>query len=148
MSSFKGTYFHAVDEKGRINLPSKLRKYVLPDANDTFVITRGFEQCLYVYPLDEWNILEAKLRNLSTYDADDRYFMRSIMPHAFETTLDAQARIAIPQTHREYAGLQTEVQVIGTLDKIEIWNPAIYDEYIKRQTETFESVAAKVMKKP
>ena len=70
---------YAVDEKGRVNLPAKLRKYVSPECNDTFVLTRGFEKCLYVYPVDEWNRLEQNLRNLSSYDAEHRRFMRTLL---------------------------------------------------------------------
>ena len=64
MSSFKGSYAYSVDSKGRFNIPAKLRKYVSPDANDTFVITRGYEKCLFVYPLDEWARLEQSIRLL------------------------------------------------------------------------------------
>jgi MraZ protein len=79
MSSFKGSYTYAVDDKGRINLPAKLRKYVSREANETFVVKRGFEQCLYVYPADEWNKLEQNLRNLSNYDAEHRRFVRTFL---------------------------------------------------------------------
>jgi MraZ protein len=72
MSSFKGSYMYSVDDKGRVSLPAKLRKYVSPEANDTFVVTRGFEQCLFVYPLDEWNKLESSLRGLSANDPESR----------------------------------------------------------------------------
>jgi len=146
MSSFKGSYMYSVDEKGRVNLPAKLRKYVSPDTNDTFVLTRGFEKCLFVYPIDEWNKLEENLRNLSGYDPEHRRFIRALLELASESQLDAQARLSIPQELREYANIESEVRIIGTLDKIELWNPQIYDEYRTSQPETYESIAAKVMK--
>jgi len=146
MSSFKGSYNYSVDSKGRINLPAKLRKYVSPEANDTFVVTRGHEGCLFVYPLDEWNKLEALLRGLSSYDSEHRLFMRSLLEYAWEAQLDSQARIFIPQELREYAALTNEVRIIGTLDKIEIWSPSVYEEYKNIQTESYDSIAAKVMK--
>ncbi len=146
MSSFKGSYMYSVDEKGRVNLPAKLRKYVSPDTNDTFVLTRGFEKCLFVYPIDEWNKLEENLRNLSGYDPEHRRFIRALLELASESQLDAQARLSIPQELREYANIESEVRIIGTLDKIELWNPQIYDEYKTSQPETYESIAAKVMK--
>lgn len=145
MSSFKGSYVYSVDNKGRINLPANLRKYVSPDANETFVVTRGFEKCLFVYPFDEWNKLEQRLRDLSAYNPQDRLFMRVLLEYAKESQLDGQARITIPQQLLEYAGIQNEVHIIGVLEKIELWNPKVYQEYITAQSESYESIAAKVM---
>jgi MraZ protein len=146
MSSFKGSYKYSVDEKGRVNLPSKLRKYVSPEANETFVITRGFEQCLFLYPVDEWNKMEHTLRSLSSYDPQNRRFIRAMLELASECTLDDQARLTIPQVLREYAGIQNDVFILGTLDKIELWNPTVYEEYKKSQPESYESIASKVMR--
>ena len=146
MSSFKGSYTYAVDNKGRVNLPAKLRKYVSPEANETFIITRGFEKCLFVYPIDEWNKLEQNLRSLSSYDPEHRRFIRAFLELALESQLDAQSRLSIPQELREYANIQDEVRILGMLDKIEIWDPKIYEEYKNSQPESYESVAAKVMR--
>ena len=146
MSSFKGSYSYSVDEKGRVNLPAKLRKYVSPEANETFVITRGFEQCLFVYPVDEWNKLEQNLRNLSNYDPEHRRFIRALLELASESQLDGQARLSIPQELREYASIHDAVRIIGTLDKIELWNPKVYEDYKRNQSEPYESIAAKVMR--
>ena len=146
MSSFKGSYIYAVDDKGRVNLPAKLKKYVSPEANETFVITRGFEKCLFVYPIDEWNKLEQNLRNLSSYDPEHRRFIRTFLELALESQLDAHSRLSIPQELREYANISGEVRILGMLDKIELWDPTIYEEYKNSQPESYESVAARVMK--
>src|ERR1051326_6530775 len=146
MSSFKGSYMYAVDDKGRVNLPAKMRKYVSPETNDTFVITRGFEKCLFVYPVDEWNKLEHNLRNLSGYDPEHRRFIRALLELASESQLDGQARLSLPQELREYASIQNEVRIIGTLDKIELWNPAGYEKYRNTQPDSYEPIAAKVMR--
>ena len=137
---------YAVDEKGRVSLPAKLRKYVNPESNDTFVLTRGFEKCLFVYPIDEWNKMEENLRNLSSYDPEHRRFIRSLLELASESQLDAQARLMIPQELRDYANIHNEVRIIGTLDKIELWDPQSYDEYKQGLPETYEDIAAKVMR--
>ena len=137
---------YSVDAKGRVNLPAKLRKYVSPENNDAFVVTRGFEKCLFVYPVDEWNKLEQNLRNLSAYDPEHRRFIRTILELAQESQLDSQARLSLPQELREYASIKNEVRIIGTLDKIELWDPKIYDEYKSTQPESYESIAAKVMR--
>lgn len=146
MSSFKGSYMYAVDEKGRVNLPSKLRKYLSPESNDTFVVTRGFEKCLFVYPVDEWNKLEQNLRNLSSYDPEHRRFIRTLLELASECQLDGQARLSIPQELRDYASIKDEVRIIGTLDKIELWDPKVYNEYKSSQPESYEDIASRVMK--
>lgn len=146
MSSFKGTYTHSVDEKGRLNLPAKLRKYVAPENNDTYVVTRGFELCLFVYPLDEWAKVEAKLRELNNYNAEHRKFLRAVLAMANEVQLDAQARLSIPPDLRDYAKIGGEVRIIGTLDKIELWDPATYAKYEASLTETYEEIAERVMK--
>ncbi|MBI5022405.1 MAG: division/cell wall cluster transcriptional repressor MraZ [Ignavibacteriales bacterium] len=145
MSSFKGSYMYSVDDKGRVSLPAKLRKYVSPEANDTFVVTRGFEQCLFVYPLDEWNKLESSLRGLSANDPESRRFIRATLEFAQESQLDTQQRISIPPELRVYADIQNEVRIIGTLDKIELWNPKTYEEYKLDQPESYEKIAAKIM---
>jgi MraZ protein len=147
MSSFKGSYSYSVDSKGRINLPVRLRKYVSAEANDTFVITRGYEQCLFVYPLDEWNKLEAAIRQLSSTNPKHRFFTRTLLENATESQLDGQARIMIPRELLQLAGIENEVVILGVLERIEIWNPAIYAEYRKQQTESYENVAQTVLQK-
>ena len=146
MSSFKGSYLYTVDDKGRVNLPAKIRKNVSPEANETFVVTRGFEKCLFVYPNDEWNKLEQSLRNLSSYDPEHRRFIREFLELALDIQLDGQFRLSIPLELRAYANIQAEVRIIGTLDKIELWDPPIYEEYKRSSPEPYESVAAKVMR--
>jgi MraZ protein len=145
MSSFKGSYTHSVDEKGRVSLPAKLRKCVSPDANETFVITRGFEKCLFVYPNDEWGKIESTLRKLSPYDPEHRRFVRIFLEPAVESQLDLQARLSIPQELREYAEIRGEIRIIGALDRIELWSPTLYDDYKNKQSESYESIAARVM---
>jgi MraZ protein len=147
MSSFKGSYAYAVDSKGRINIPAKLRKSVSPDANDTFVVTRGFEQCLFVYPLDEWNILEKSIRELTSSNPKHRFFMRTLLQFATETQLDGQSRITLPKELLQFAGIENEVLILGVLERIEVWNPKIYQEYLKTQPDSYEQVAQVVLQK-
>ena len=147
MSSFKGTYQYSIDSKGRINIPAKLRKYVSLESKDTFVVTRGYDQCLFIYPLDEWNGQEALIRNLIQSDPRHRFFMRTLLQYATETELDGQSRVMIPRELLEFARIQGAVTMIGMLDHIEVWNPEVYDEYLKIQTETYERVAQEVFKK-
>ena len=147
MSSFKGSYAYSVDKKGRMNIPARLRKYVSPEANDTFVITRGFEQCLFVYPLDEWSKLEQSIRQLSPTNPQHRYFTRTLLENAVESALDRQSRIIIPTGLLHLAAIEKEVFILGVLERIEIWNPNIYREYQKKQPESYENIAQTVLQK-
>ena len=147
MSSFKGSYEYSVDSKGRINIPSRLRKYVTPEANDTFILTRGYENCLFVYPLDEWNKLEESIRGLSATNAKHRFFMRTLLEKATESQLDGQSRITVPRELLQFASIETEVLIIGVLERIELWNPVVYKEYLKAQAESYENVAQTVLQK-
>jgi MraZ protein len=97
MSSFKGQYRYSVDSKGRINLPAKLRKNISPGASENFVITRGIETCLFLYPQDEWNKVEISLRTLNSFDPTHRFFVRTMLQWASDVDIDNQARIAIPR---------------------------------------------------
>ena len=144
MSAFKGSYTHSIDSKGRINLPAKLRKHVSPEANDTFVITRGFEQCIVVYPLDEWNNYEKTIRNLPTADPGSRYVTRLLLQYATECQLDGQSRIMLPQQLITFADIKNEALILGVLERIEMWNPEIYENYIRQQESSYEEVAEKV----
>lgn len=146
MFSFKGRYSYSVDSKGRIALPAKLRKNVSPGANETFVITRGFEQCLFVYPQDEWNRVEESIRGLSPSNPQHRFFVRTLLQWALDSQMDSQARISIPQDLLKFAGIENEVLILGVLERIEIWNPKIYEEYMNNQPATYETVAEAVLK--
>ena len=130
-----------------MNFPAKLRKYISSDANETFILTRGFEKCLFLYPMDEWNKFEESLQSLSSYDPEDRLFLRSLLEYVMECTLDGQGRLMIPQEHRDYASIKDQVRIIGTLEKVELWSPDVYAEYKESHPESYEDIAAKVMRK-
>ena len=147
MSSFKGSYEYSIDSKGRINIPARLRKYISSEANDTFVITRGYEKCIFVYPLDEWNKLEQSIRELSTTDPKHRYLTRTLLENAIESQLDGQSRITIPKELLQLATINSEVLILGVLERIEVWNPNTYREYRKGQTDSYEDVAQTVFEK-
>ncbi len=146
MSSFKGRFSYSVDNKGRLALPAKLRKNVSPSSNDTFIVTRGFEQCLFVYPQDEWAKVEDSIRSLSPSIPQHRFFVRTLLQWAVDGQLDSQARLSIPQDLLKFAAIENEVLIIGVLERIELWNPKIYEEYMNNQPATYETVAEAVLK--
>lgn len=145
MAEFMGRFEHAIDHKGRVNIPAKFRKALSPEAGDTFVLTRGLEGCLFVYPLDEWKNLVERLKSLQTTQAKARFFVRTLMANASECVVDNQGRISLPQHLLELGGLGKEALFLGMIDKIEIWNPERYRQYSQEFDGTFEEVAESIL---
>jgi MraZ protein len=147
MSSFKGSATYAVDEKGRISIPAKFRKDLSRKARNTFVAIRGFEKCLRLYPLDEWERIELEIRKLNPNDADNRKYRRLMLDVAAEGKLDAQARFMIPKELLAHAAIESDVLIIGQIEYIEVWNPQVYRDYIEAQHTSFEAVAQNILPK-
>lgn len=141
MTSLLGSFTYSVDSKGRISIPAKMKKSLSPEAKDTFILTRGFEQCIYAYPLDEWSIYERKLRSLSPTDPRDRFFIRMLVQSYAETQLDTQSRIVVPKHLLKHAQIVGEVLILGALEHLELWNPEVYHNYVSAQKESYEDVA-------
>jgi MraZ protein len=144
-TAFMGMYDYSVDNKGRVNVPLKMRKSLNPESNDTFVVTRGFEKCIAVYPLNEWNMIENRINNLNSFKEKDRLFQRTFLMWACHQELDSQSRISLPKNLLEYAEIKSEVKIIGVGERIEIWNPQVFSTYFDSQTEGYEQIAEQVM---
>ena len=123
--SFTGEFHNSIDQKNRLSIPAKYRKALSPVNDNTFVLTRGFDQCLILYPLDEWKKVESQLGSLSSIKVRHRNFVRSIVRCAIHVKYDSQGRIAIPENLLEYANINSNVIVIGMIKKIEIWAPSL-----------------------
>lgn len=147
MSSFKGSFTYTVDSKGRINIPAKMRKNLSPDANNSFVITRGFEPCIFAYPHDEWTKRETEIGKLLQTDPQHRFFTRMLLQYATDAELDGQSRIILPKELIHYASIEGDVFILGAFDRIEIWNPKEYTKYLEAQQEDYLTVASKVFEK-
>lgn len=145
MSSFKGRYLYTLDAKGRIAVPARLRKSL--GAQGSLVLTRGFERCLYVYPEEEWRQVESYIRGLSFLDARHRFFGRTLFQWATDVELDSQSRISVPHELLKYAGITGDVLILGVVDRIEMWDPAVYDEYQRSQPDTYETVVEHVFQR-
>lgn len=144
---FIGSFKYSIDAKGRVSIPAKLRKYVANEANDTFVMTRGTAQCIDIYPLDQWKELAAeKLTKLNTFNPQEAMFIRMFLQEAAEDSLDSQARLLLPKNLIDYAGIKKEVFILGAVKKIELWNPDIYEAYIKENLTQYAEIAKEVMK--
>ena len=113
-----GEFLHAIDVKGRVFMPAKLRE----ELSECFIITKGLDDCLYGYSIDEWQILEEKIRELPMSKA--RNLQRFFFSGAVDVEVDKQGRILLPANLREYAGLVKDAIIIGASNHIEIWDKA------------------------
>jgi len=120
---FYGEYQHTLDPKGRVIIPSKFRE----ELGEKFIITKGFDGCLFAYSPDEWANLETKLRALPFSNKDARDFVRFFFAGASECEVDKQGRILIPQNLREYASLDKDVYVVGVSTRVEIWEKSRWE---------------------
>lgn len=145
MGFFKGQETYSIDNKGRVNIPAKMRKSITPEAGDVFVVTRGVDKCIVAYPMDEWRKYEERFSQLNHYDEKDRFFLRMILAWSEEVSIDGQQRVSLPKRHMEFAGIEGKVTIVGMIDHIEFWNPDEFEKYLGGQTESYEDVAAKVM---
>lgn len=145
MGFFKGQEIYSIDSKGRVNIPSKMRKNVTADANETFALTRGVDKCIEAYPLDEWKRYEEKFSQLNQYDPKNRFFLRTLLMWSEEVSLDSQQRITIPKKLLEFGEIESKVMIVGLGNHIEIWNPELFDLYLKKFDDNYESVASQVM---
>ena len=114
---FMGQYEHSIDTKGRIIIPVKYRE----DLGDVFVVTRGLDGCLFLYPPEEWQSFVEKLKELPS-NQSTRKIQRQFLSKAMEVTLDKQGRILIPALLREVAALEKEVVFVGMMNRIEVWD--------------------------
>ncbi|WP_088104995.1 division/cell wall cluster transcriptional repressor MraZ [Halalkalibacter urbisdiaboli] len=138
---FMGEYRHNVDEKGRMIVPAKFRDSL----GASFVVTRGLDRCLFVYPLEEWKKLEEKLKTLPFTKKDARAFTRFFFSGATECELDKQGRVNIASPLREYAQLEKECVVIGVSNRVEVWSKSIWEEYFDEAEESFSDIAENIV---
>ncbi|KYD13239.1 MAG: transcriptional regulator MraZ [Caldibacillus debilis] len=134
---FMGEYRHSIDAKGRIIIPAKFRE----NLGDTFVLTRGLDQCLFGYPMDEWKTIEEKIKSLPLTKKDARAFSRFFFSGATECEIDKQGRVNIPSTLIQYAKLEKECVVLGVSNRIEIWSKEIWEEYFNDSEQSFSEIA-------
>ncbi|NFK05402.1 division/cell wall cluster transcriptional repressor MraZ, partial [Clostridium botulinum] len=122
---FIGEYNHGLDTKNRIIIPAKFRE----ELGKNFVLTKGLDGCLYVYPKSQWEVLQKKLETLPLTNKNARAFVRFFFSGAHELELDKQGRTLIPQNLLEYGQIQKEIVSIGVSNRIEIWSKEKWEEY-------------------
>ena len=128
MSAFSGKYYYSLDPKGRVIIPAPFREIISSNYNPKlYVVNDIFDNCLHIYPQEEWSKLEEKVRTLPKMDEDVKLFIRKVIGSAQEVEIDKQGRILVSAAQREDACLNSEIVIVGQLDKIDLWDRKEWD---------------------
>ena len=141
---FTGHSICSLDAKSRIIMPAKFRKYIKPEADNKLFLTKGMDDCILVYPQDEWQKVVTVFQKYNPFNENQSSFIRRFLFDACECEFDSQNRILIPNPLIKYAKLKKDVMVLGQIDKLEIWDPESKEEYDNSMDETYEEIAEKV----
>jgi len=145
MPGLVGEYECKMDVKGRFLFPADLRKQLDPSALENFMLNKGFEDCLTIFPMNEWEVLSAKLSKLNLFKPKNRMFYRLFHQGAKRVSLDSAGRLLIPTSLMERVGLKKEVMLIAYNDRIEIWDRKSYFNLIDNNMSDFADLADEVM---
>lgn len=138
---FMGEYQHALDSKGRLFIPARLRE----ELGERFIMTRGLDRCLFAYPISEWATLEQKLKELPFTRSETRAFVRFFFAGATECEPDKQGRVLIPPSLRGYAGIEKETAIIGVSNRVEIWSLSEWESYSANVRDNYGELAEKLV---
>lgn len=145
MSYFSGEYECKIDAKGRAVLPSRIKSALPAASGNSLVITRGFEPCLVLYPQVEWAKIFSKVAGLNEFNEEYRNFQRNFFRGNTEIELDSNGRFLIPRTMAGFAGLEKYAVMVGLGNRIEVWDPERYNEYLIKDPEEFSKLAQKYL---
>jgi transcriptional regulator MraZ len=147
MTQFIGEFEIKVDNKGRLLFPAGLRKQLPPDSQERFVVNRGFENCLALYPFTEWQKISTEVNKLNPYIKKNREFSRFFYRGSTELILDGSGRMLLPKRLLEFAGITKDVVMSAYSNKIEIWSGKRFNELQKNESDDFAALAEEVMGK-
>jgi len=134
---FIGEYLHNLDTKSRLTIPAKFRD----ELGDIPVVTKGLDNCLFLFPPEEWNNMVNRLKELPIGKADVRAFTRFFLSAASEAEIDKQGRINIPANLKLHAGIEKETVVVGVSNRIEIWEPSAWKAYMDSFSSSITEIA-------
>lgn len=142
---FYGEYDHALDKKGRLILPSKIRETAKANYVEKFYVTRGLDNCLFLFSESEWRTQETKFKSLSFTKREARKFNRLFFSGAVEVIPDGQGRVLIPKYLKDYAGIKKDVVIAGVSNRIEIWDKGTWNDFYNETKDSFEETAEKLI---
>ena len=145
MINLIGEFECRIDAKGRFLLPAGLKKQLPPEAQEKFVVNRGFEKCLVLYPQSVWQTISNEVNQLNLYNKKNRDFVRYFYRGATEMLTDSVNRLLLPKQLMEYAGLGKEMVMFAFWNRVEIWSKEAYDKLQTREPEDFSTLAEEVM---
>ncbi len=146
MPSFLGEFEATLDTKGRFLLPAGFKRQIPEGESTRFVINRGFEKCLSLYPMQSWEPLYARISTLNDFDPKVREFRRFFLNGATIVGPDSAGRLLLPANLKEYAGLEKDIVLAAAFDKIEIWSKENYQKFFESYSpDDFSSLAQSVM---
>lgn len=145
MTSFLGEFECKLDSKLRIALPAALKKQLPAEAEGRFVVNRGFEQHLVLYPFPEWRRVTAQLDRLNPFVKKHRDFTRYFHRGATELELDSSGRLLLPRRLLDYAGIHDAVILLAYAQRIECWDPTLYDNVLSDEPADFSRLAEEIM---
>jgi len=146
MIGFLGEYEATLDAKGRFLLPVGFKKQLSDESGNQFVISRGFEKCLTLYPIKNWEPIFSELSKLNDFDPKVREFRRYFLNGAVTVELDTASRLLVPPNLKEHAGLEKDIVLVAAMNKIEIWDKNKYQQFFESfSPESFSQLAQQVM---
>ena len=146
MNGFLGEYEATLDPKGRFLLPAAVKKQIAEEGNNQFVINRGFEKCLSLYPSANWDPIFEEISKLNDFDPKVRAFRRYFLNGATKMELDSAGRLLVPPNLKEHAGLEKDIVLVSAMNKIEIWDKIKYQQFFETfSPESFSDLADEVM---
>jgi MraZ protein len=145
MTQLHGEYECKMDAKGRLMIPSALKKQLPKEAADSFFINRGFEKCCVLYPSNEWQSIAEEINKLSDYIQKERMFKRYFLRGASKLEMDGASRVLLPKSLQEYANLEGDLILLAYGNKIEVWNKSEYEKMLDEEPSDFSALAEEVM---
>jgi len=145
MALFSSEYDCKLDAKGRLVLPAKIKAQLPESGNRELMLRRGFEPCLVLYPILEYKKIYNKIAGLNEFNEEFRMLQRNFFRGNAPVELDSMGRFLIPKPMIKYAQLEKEVTVVGMGNRVEIWNPQLYEEYLIQDPNEFSKLAEKYL---
>ena len=140
---FRGRFSYSVDTKGRLAIPAKFREILTTQFDERLIVTH-FDQCLWAYPVASWQNLEKKIAELPQFLEEVKALQRVFISAACESPLDKQGRILLPVSLREYAGLTSDVILVGMTQRIEIWAKDRWEKVFSDSQKKLEAMQEKL----